>query len=76
MPRGIPADQTHRAEIVAKIRDEGMSVSLSRYCPNHSKKKAISNSTSTNQKWGEMYVSASAAWVVSLIEKTTTVERH
>ena len=27
MPRGIPADQTHRAEIVAKIRDEGPSVS-------------------------------------------------
>lgn len=27
MPRGIPADQTHRAEIVAKIRDEGLSVS-------------------------------------------------
>lgn len=27
MPRGIPADQTHKAEIVAKIRDEGLSVS-------------------------------------------------
>lgn len=27
MPRGIPADKTHRAEIVAKIRDGGMSVS-------------------------------------------------
>ena len=27
MPRGIPADQTHKAEIVAKIRDQGLSVS-------------------------------------------------
>lgn len=27
MPRGIPADRTHKAEIVAKIRDQGMSVS-------------------------------------------------
>lgn len=27
MPRGIPADQTHRAEILTKIRDHGMSVS-------------------------------------------------
>jgi len=27
MPRGIPADQTHRAEIVTKIRDQGLSVS-------------------------------------------------
>jgi len=27
MPRGIPADQTHRMEIVTKIRDQGMSVS-------------------------------------------------
>ena len=27
MPRGIPADQTHKAEIIAKIRDQGLSVS-------------------------------------------------
>ncbi|HUY85226.1 MAG TPA: transposase [Candidatus Dormibacteraeota bacterium] len=27
MPRGIPADRTHKAEIVAKIRDGGQSVS-------------------------------------------------
>lgn len=27
MPRGIPADRTHRDEIVAKIRDHGLSVS-------------------------------------------------
>jgi len=27
MPRGIPADRTHRAEIVSKIRDGGQSVS-------------------------------------------------
>lgn len=27
MPRGIPADQTHKAEIVTKIRDQGLSVS-------------------------------------------------
>jgi transposase-like protein len=27
MPRGIPADRTHKAEIVSKIRDQGMSVS-------------------------------------------------
>ena len=27
MPRGIPADRTHKAEIVAKIRDQGLSVS-------------------------------------------------
>jgi lambda repressor-like predicted transcriptional regulator len=27
MPRGVPADQSHRAEVVAKIRDQGMSVS-------------------------------------------------
>ena len=27
MPRGIPADRTHKAEIVAKIRDHGLSVS-------------------------------------------------
>jgi len=27
MPRGIPADRTHKAEIVARIRDEGLSVS-------------------------------------------------
>lgn len=27
MPRGIPADRTHKAEIVAKIRDNGQSVS-------------------------------------------------
>lgn len=27
MPRGIPADRTHKQEIVTKIRDQGMSVS-------------------------------------------------
>ena len=27
MPRGIPADRTHKAEIIAKIRDQGLSVS-------------------------------------------------
>jgi transposase-like protein len=27
MPRGIPADRTHKAEIVSKIRDGGQSVS-------------------------------------------------
>jgi transposase-like protein len=27
MPRGIPADRTHKAEIVSKIRDSGQSVS-------------------------------------------------
>lgn len=27
MPRGIPADRTHKAEILAKIRDQGLSVS-------------------------------------------------
>jgi transposase-like protein len=27
MPRGIPADRTHKAEIVGKIRDGGQSVS-------------------------------------------------
>ena len=27
MPRGIPADRTHKAEIVAKIRGQGLSVS-------------------------------------------------
>lgn len=27
MPRGIPADRTHKDEIVAKIRDHGLSVS-------------------------------------------------
>lgn len=27
MPRGIPADRTHRDEIVTKIRDHGLSVS-------------------------------------------------
>lgn len=27
MPRGMPADQTHKAAIVAKIRDQGLSVS-------------------------------------------------
>jgi transposase-like protein len=27
MPRGIPADRTHKAEIVAKVRDQGLSVS-------------------------------------------------
>jgi transposase len=27
MPRGIPADRTRKAEIVSKIRDEGLSVS-------------------------------------------------
>lgn len=27
MPKGIPADRTHKAEIVTKIRDQGMSVS-------------------------------------------------
>ena len=27
MPRGIPADQTHKAEILTKIRDQGLSVS-------------------------------------------------
>jgi transposase-like protein len=27
MPRGIPADRTHKAEIVSKIRDHGLSVS-------------------------------------------------
>ncbi len=27
MLRGIPADRTHKAEIVAKIRDQGLSVS-------------------------------------------------
>lgn len=26
MPRGIPIDQTLKAEVIAKIRDEGMSV--------------------------------------------------
>ena len=27
MPRGIPADRTHKDEILTKIRDEGLSVS-------------------------------------------------
>ena len=27
MPRGIPADRTYKAEIVTKIRDQGLSVS-------------------------------------------------
>lgn len=27
MPRGIPADRTHKDEIVTKIRDHGLSVS-------------------------------------------------
>lgn len=27
MPRGIPADRTHRDEIITKIRDHGLSVS-------------------------------------------------
>jgi transposase-like protein len=27
MPKGIPADQTYKAEIIAKIRDQGLSVS-------------------------------------------------
>lgn len=27
MPRGIPADRTHKDEILSKIRDEGLSVS-------------------------------------------------
>lgn len=27
MPKGIPADRSHKAEIVAKIRDQGLSVS-------------------------------------------------
>ena len=27
MPRGVPADRTHKAEIVTKIRDGGQSVS-------------------------------------------------
>lgn len=27
MPKGIPADRTHKTEIVAKIRDQGLSVS-------------------------------------------------
>lgn len=27
MPRGIPADRTHKAEIMSKIRDGGQSVS-------------------------------------------------
>lgn len=27
MPRGVPADRIHKAEIVAKIRDQGLSVS-------------------------------------------------
>lgn len=28
MPRGIPADRTHKDEIVSKIRDQGLSVSV------------------------------------------------
>lgn len=28
MPRGIPADRTHKDEIITKIRDHGMSVSV------------------------------------------------
>jgi hypothetical protein len=31
MPRGIPADRTHKAEIVSKIRDAGQSVSSVQY---------------------------------------------
>ena len=27
MPRGIPADRTHKDEIITKIRDQGLSVS-------------------------------------------------
>jgi hypothetical protein len=27
MPRGIPADRTHKDEIITRIRDQGMSVS-------------------------------------------------
>ena len=27
MPRGIPADRTHKGEIIAKIRGQGLSVS-------------------------------------------------
>lgn len=27
MPRGIPADRTHKDEIISKIRDHGLSVS-------------------------------------------------